>query len=334
MIIEASQINSNGGIVLLELLLRHLSCCNTKVLVYIAYEAVYERLKKYQSDSIILQRTSPWATFFRYMRKRDKVLYFCNLPPFVRNRDSVFYIHNLFFVNKPRWTKDDSTLSLNLRKFVYYLWIKLFINKVTVTGCQTVEMQRLLNENFGKPALLLPFYEEVKVVENTREKEFDFFYPGSSDNHKYNVRLLDAVAKALEQVKFRIALTLDDRNPKLLEMITRINSLYDFHPVVNLGKISHDEVFEIYGRSKALLFPSLKESLGLPLIEANQLGLKVLVSNLPFANDILVNPITFDPKSSDSIATVIMNFLQGTYDEVVQSLKLSNKIKELLDFLR
>lgn len=52
MIIEASQINSNGGIVLLELLLRHLSCCNTKVLVYIAYEAVYERLKKYQSDSI------------------------------------------------------------------------------------------------------------------------------------------------------------------------------------------------------------------------------------------------------------------------------------------
>ena len=155
-----------------------------------------------------------------------------------------------------------------------------------MTGCQTVEMQRLLNENFGKPALLLPFYEEVKVVENTREKEFDFFYPGSSDNHKNNVRLLDAVAKALEQVKFRIALTLDDRNPKLLEMITRINSLYDFHPVVNLGKISHDEVFEIYGRSKALLFPSLKESLGLPLIEANQLGLKVLVSNLPFANDI------------------------------------------------
>ena len=47
-----------------------------------------------------------------------------------------------------------------------------------------------------------------------------------------------------------------------------------------------------------------------------------------------MNPITFDPKSSDSIATVIMNFLQGTYDEVVQSLKLSNKIKELLDFLR
>ena len=74
--------------------------------------------------------------------------------------------------------------------------------------------------------------------------------------------------------------------------------------------------------------------MGLPLIEANQLGLKVLVSNLPFANDILVNPITFDTKSSDSIATVIMNFLQGTYDEVVQSLKLSNKIKEFLDFLR
>ena len=46
-----------------------------------------------------------------------------------------------------------------------------------MTGCQTVEMQRLLNENFGKPALLLPFYEEVKVVENTRKRNLTFFIP-------------------------------------------------------------------------------------------------------------------------------------------------------------
>lgn len=334
MIIEASQINSNGGIVLLELLLKQLSDSKTKVLVYIAYKKVYERLQCYQSESIILQQTTSMATFFRYMKPREKVLYFCNLPPFTRNRHSVYYIHNLFYVNKPKWTFDDSSFRLNLRKFIYYIWIRLFINKVPVTGCQTFEMQRLLKKNFKKTALLLPFYEDVSMDYIPCEKEYDFFYPGASDHHKNNMRLLRAVEKALRHAKFRLVLTIDDKNPKLLDLIDEINSSYDYHPVINLGPISHVEVLKMYGKSKALLFPSLKESLGLPLIEANQLGLKVLVSDLPFAHDVLMNPITFDPENVDSIVTVIMSSLQGTYDGVAQSLNLSNKIEELLDFLK
>ncbi len=333
MIIEASQINSNGGIVLLELLLKHLSHSNTKVVVYIAYKAVYERLKIYGSASVVLRLTTPLATFFRYMKHRERVLYFCNLPPFVKNRNSVYYIHNLFYVNKPRWTTDDSSFGLNVRKFVYYLWIRLFINKVAVVGCQTSEMQRLLKLNFKRPALLLPFYEQIEPVSVPCKKEFDFFYPSSSDNHKNNVRLLKAVAKALNHVKFRIALTIDNRNPQLLKMIEEINSSYAGLPVVNFGALPHDEVLHVFNQSKALLFPSLKESLGLPLIEARQLGLKVLAADLPYAHDVLINPVTFDPEDVDSISAVIVAFVQGAYDDVVQSSKISDKLGELLNYL-
>lgn len=333
MIIEASQINSNGGIVLLEFLLKHLSRSNTKVVVYIAYKAVYERLKIYGSEFIVLQLTTPLATFFRYMRHREGVLYFCNLPPFVKNRNSVYYIHNIFYVNKPRWTLDDSSFGLNVRKFIYYLWIRLFINKVAVIGCQTSEMQRLLKLNFKRPAFLLPFYEQIELDAVPCKKEFDFFYPGSSDNHKNNVRLLKALAKALEHVKFRIALTIDNRNPQLLKVIDEINSSYADRPIVNFGVLSHDEVLNVYSKSKALLFPSLRESLGLPLIEAAQLGLKVLVADLPYAHDVLINPVTFDPEDVDSIFAVIIAFVQGAYDNVVQSIKISNKLRELLNYL-
>lgn len=333
MIIEASQINSNGGIVLLELLLKNLRYSNSKIIVYIAYKAVYDRLKNYRSDAIDLKLTTPAATFFRYMRHREKVLFFCNLPPFVKNRNSVYYVHNLFYVNKPRWSSDDSSFRLNLRKYIYYIWIKLFINKVEVIGCQTTEMQRLLKLNFRRSALLLPFYEEIKFDSTPCKKEFDFFYPASSDSHKNNVRLLKAVAKALEHVKFKIALTIDGRNPQLLKMIDQINSSYNEHPILNLGVLSHEEVLNVYSRTKALLFPSLKESLGLPLIEANQLGLKVLVSDLPYAHDVLLNPVTFDPKEVDSIMSVILASVRGEYDDVIQSIKISNNTEKLLGYL-
>lgn len=334
MIIEASQINSNGGIVLLELLLKRINAFGIKTEVYIAYDSVYEKLKSNQSQNVIFHKTTPLATLLRYMKRREKVLFFCNLPPFVKNKNSVYYIHNLFYVRKPEWTKDDSTIGLNLRKFIYYIWIRLFISKVSVVACQTSEMQRLIHRNLKKNALLLPFYEDYKKCDNSIEKEYDFFYPGSSDHHKNNIRLLTAIESALKEVEFRIVLTIDDRNRFLLNRIEEINSQYDYQPILNLGTITHEKVLEIYTRTKALMFPSLKESLGLPLIEATQMGLQVFASDLPFSHDVLINPLTFDPEDTGSIANMIVNFKKGKYSGIKQSLKVSCQMDKLLDLLK
>lgn len=102
--IEASQINSNGGIVLLDLLLRRIKERNIDAIIYIGYGHVLNRLKYLESKNIRLVRTSLFKTFVRYVSRRNKVLFLCNLPPFRRNLSSIIYIHNLFFAERPKWT--------------------------------------------------------------------------------------------------------------------------------------------------------------------------------------------------------------------------------------
>ena len=65
-------------------------------------------------------------------------------------------------------------------------------------------------------------------------------------------------------------------------------------------------------RSKALIFPSLAESFGLPLVEAQEFNKPILASELDFVRDVCSPVDTFDPKSSLSIARAVKRFLGYT----------------------
>jgi len=67
---------------------------------------------------------------------------------------------------------------------------------------------------------------------------------------------------------------------------------------------------DLYKHSTALIYPSLFESYGLPLIEAGQYNLPVLASELDYVRDILDPVETFDPKSAKSIARSVKRFLK------------------------
>ena len=77
-----------------------------------------------------------------------------------------------------------------------------------------------------------------------------------------------------------------------------------------LGIISRDEVINLASKSKFLIFPSLTESFGLPLIEGCQLGCYVISSNLPYVNQVIKPTLTFDPYSVDSISEMINQSVQ------------------------
>lgn len=329
--IEASQINSNGGIVLLDLLLRRIKERNIDAIIYIGYGHVLNGLKYLESKNIRLVRTSLFKTFVRYVSRRNKVLFLCNLPPFRRNLSSIIYIHNLFFAERPKWTNIDSTIGLNLRKYLYYILLKLFMRKVDIVACQTSEMAIRLKNTFGISPLVLPFFEDIK--RKVAEKKYDFFYPGSSATHKNNNVLLDAIEKASRHAHFTIALTIGCKNTILQNRIKQINQSAGYEIIHNLGTISHDVVLEVFSQSRALLFPSLKESFGLPLVEALQQGITVIASNLPYTFEVVHNPITFYPYDSSDISDCMLHFLNGEYIDIDQRLMVSNKIDRLIDLL-
>ena len=90
----------------------------------------------------------------------------------------------------------------------------------------------------------------------------------------------------------------------------------------------------MYNESKAMVFPSLKESMGLPLIEANMCGIKVLSSDLPFSHELLNSPIVFDPYNSSDIARTLELFINGKFDKIKQTIKIKNKIGELINIIK
>lgn len=72
--------------------------------------------------------------------------------------------------------------------------------------------------------------------------------------------------------------------------------------VVELGYVSDAELAALYGSARAVVFPSLDEGFGLPIVEAAAAGARLVASDIPafswIAGDAMA---TVDPRSTDSI---------------------------------
>ena len=79
--------------------------------------------------------------------------------------------------------------------------------------------------------------------------------------------------------------------------------------IKNVGHISRSDVLNILSSSSALIFPSLAETLGIPLLEATALGVPIVASEFDYVRDIASPIETFNPHSPVSIADAVQRFV-------------------------
>jgi glycosyltransferase involved in cell wall biosynthesis len=80
---------------------------------------------------------------------------------------------------------------------------------------------------------------------------------------------------------------------------------------VALGYLDESALAAAYGAADVLVFPSLVESAGLPLIEAMSLGLPVVAADRPYAHEICGDgALYFAPTDVDGLAARIVALLQ------------------------
>ena len=324
--IEASHISFGGGYVLLVELLNNLSSRSLSNNVFIAKEEVYNDLKNKQFKNSNLILTNTLKTLLRYSKKRERVLYFSNLPPFTKNKKSIVYFHNELILNKK-----NNDFRLNPKYFIYYHWLKYFIRNVDTVSCQTNNIFDALRKVGAENISKLPFFKIYNPV-NTNTKNYTFCYICSGSRHKNVELLFKAIKLLIVKHDITLAVTIENCkiNKQLIRHIQEINKNANKNVIINYGLVSGEKVLEIYQASRALVFPSLIESMGLPLIEANMFGIKVLSSDLPYSHEILNSPIVFDPYEAKEIAKTMELFINGRYDGIIQSLKIENKIEELI----
>ncbi|MEO8400400.1 MAG: glycosyltransferase family 1 protein [Gammaproteobacteria bacterium] len=125
---------------------------------------------------------------------------------------------------------------------------------------------------------------------------------GNTKPHKNVTRLVQAFAKSHIDSDIRFILT-GQANPGLLAMIDKHNLQ---QRIIFSNTLSENELANYYRGAKAVVFPSLYEGFGLPVLEGMACGVPVLTSNTTSLPEVAGDAaLLIDPFSVDSLSVGI-----------------------------
>ena len=174
---------------------------------------------------------------------------------------------------------------------------------------------------------LYPFYN-IPDIERLECERTDYIFVGDDSGSKGHRELIAAWNILHKRgVDRTLHLTVSPQSPLYVELAKMSE---DGPSVVNHGFIPQKEVFALYSKCKATVYPSRNESFGLGLIEAMEAGCDVIASDLPFVHTICKPSEVFNRESPESIADAVLRYETAstrTYQ------KVSDKVNEMIDFI-
>ena len=338
----APQVHTGGGKVLLESLL------NCKMHKGYSYAIVDERLKidKFNNSWDITRKNFSFSSrliYENYLRKNiksnDIVIFFSNLPPLFKIKGkAIIFLQNKYIIDKN--SLSSFSLKTRIGFIVQRLWFKLCLQFSDEIVVQTKSMEQVFKNNF-KTSIPLSIYSYINThhinsFHNKHKQTSDhttssFVYVSSGDPHKNHKNLIRAwVELANDSIFPKLELTLDpDLNKELLAYIDQKRIKHSLN-IFNHGNLSHKKVIDVYMKNDAIIFPSLFESFGIPLLEARSIEMPILAPELDYVRDVVDPNETFDPDSPVSISRAVKRFSQNKSD--VQDLVSANEfLKKLIN---
>jgi hypothetical protein len=285
-------------------------------------------------DPTITSRLKAEMSLSQTVSSNDVIIFFNSLPPIFTCKGRVIvFLQNRNFIE-----------SISLRSFNFKQMLRIGIermlsyflrSRVDEYIVQTDSFKRVLEKWYKRKNItqdmtitVFPFMDSDNFLSalplERRVRQHDFIYVADGVAPKNHLALIDAWEILADLGHYpSLAITLPASEVSLLKNICLLQK--KGVKIVNLGWLSHAEVIHNYQVSGALIFPSLRESFGLPLVEARKLNIPILASELDYVYDVCEPEETFDPKSPRSIARAVMRFLDI-------SLPL-RKVKEPDDFV-
>ena len=135
-------------------------------------------------------------------------------------------------------------------------------------------------------------------------------YPAYSYRHKNHVNLLRALSLAVAENEMPLICT-GGRSDEWKLIEEQWNLLKPRPQMQHLGRVSRGLLSELFRRSRFVVFPTLFEGAGLPLLEAARAGKAIACSDIPpFREFGGSGPSYFDPTDPGSMATVLTRLWQ------------------------
>ncbi len=214
--------------------------------------------------------------------------------------NKIMAIHDLSFLENPKWFSKE-----------YYYYYKVMTPLAARTSKRIITVS-----NFSKSEIM-KFYEfvpsdKIFVVYNAisedfykknkkRDKQAYFLAVSSMDPRKNFTRLIHA----FESIKEYKLLIVGGKNKVYGELDNNTNN----KNVKFLGRVSDEELINLYINAEAFIYPSLYEGFGIPPLEAMALGCPVLASDIPVLHEVCNDAaIYFNPMDENNMQDTIMSF--------------------------
>ena len=157
-----------------------------------------------------------------------------------------------------------------------------------------------------------PIDDKQEVYKKYIDERGFFFFLGNTDPKKNTERTLVAYARYLEQSEVKRPLLMADLEKQYFDgIITRNNIGHIRQYIKTPGYIVNSDLPYIYNAAFAFLYTSLRESFGIPLLEAMACGTPVITSNTSSMPEIgSQNAILVNPESVEDITSMMLHLEQ------------------------
>lgn len=262
-----------------------------------------------------------WFGFQRLSRQLQPDLWLSlhDITPRIQTKRQAVYCHNPAPFYRMKWHEIVLEPKLLLFNLFYAHLYRTFIKRNHYVIVQQEWLRQEFLRRFG-PLPMVVAHPSIDTAPPHGKLPtclpYVFFYPSLARVFK-NIEVLCEAARLLRQrgaVDFELRLTLDGSENRYARWIkTRYSST---HGIRFMGRQDRAEMETNYREASALIFPSRLETWGLPITEAKQHGLPMLVANRAYARETVGSydlVSFFDPDDPRQLAILMESMIRGSW---------------------
>lgn len=259
------------------------------------------------------------------LRKIKPHLLHCtsNTAPVLCRTPLLLTLHDIIFLEKR--ARSNASLYQNLGWYYRKLVVPLIIPKcrkiITVSNYEADIIKRGLSIDDNKLiAVYNGFGAHFKKIEEYRdtsslyiENDKYLFFLGNTDPKKNTVNVLKAYSIYLNRSKAKLPLLVADLDMGYIKNILENEGISHISEmIITPGYIPNIHLPAIYSGAFAFLYPSLRESFGIPILEAMACETPVITSNVSAMPEVASNAaLLTDPTNPARIADAILELENG-----------------------